>query len=127
MSSRSSHVRTKVTALLLSLVALWVFAAFVTVREGLNLLSVSALDTGVGRPTDALIATLQEERRLSLVELGRGTPGPSAALVKERAKTDDALAEFKRLTGTGSVDFTESDGLRDRIADAVTETSLLAG
>jgi hypothetical protein len=38
MSSRSSSLRIKVVALLLSLFSLWVFAATVTAREGLNLL-----------------------------------------------------------------------------------------
>ena len=55
MKSRSIHVRTKVVALLVSLVALWGFAAFVTARDGLNLLWVSTLDAKFGQPTDALI------------------------------------------------------------------------
>jgi signal transduction histidine kinase len=126
MSSRSSRVRTKVTALLLSLIALWAFAAYVTVREGLNLLSVSTLDTGVGRPTDALIADLQEERRLSLVELGNNSPSTAAALVAQRAHTDTELASFKALTGTSSVNFAGTDALRARIADTVRQTDALA-
>src|SRR5215468_5557884 len=126
MKSRSSHVRTKVAALLLSLTALWAFAAFVTIREGENLLFVSTLDTGVGRPFDALVGDLQEERRLSLVELGRNGASPTSALAAQRAQTDAELANFKRLSSTGSVDFASTDALRKRIADTLTRLDGLA-
>ncbi len=48
MSSRSSGLRIKVVAMLLSLVALWIFAATVTLREGVNLLGVSTLGDKLG-------------------------------------------------------------------------------
>ena len=70
MSSRSSHVRLKVVALLGSMTALWAFAAFVTVREGLNLLSVSTLDSGVGRPTVALLSQHDAGSSEMLLRLG---------------------------------------------------------
>ena len=55
MKSRSSHVRTKVVALLLSLTALWVFAAVVTVREGLSLVWLSMLNDHVGQPIESVV------------------------------------------------------------------------
>ncbi len=63
-------MRTKVVALLVSLAALWAFAAFVTLREGLNLLWLTTLDDNVGAPSESLVQALQLERRLSLVYLG---------------------------------------------------------
>src|SRR5262245_3200099 len=95
MSSRSMRVRTKVVALLISLAALWAFAAYVTLREGLNLLWVSTLDQKVGRPTDALIIELQQERRLTLAYLGAGS-AQRAPLVAQRERTDDARVNFQR-------------------------------
>ena len=62
MSSRSSHVRSKIVALLVSLVALWAFAAFVTGREGLNLLTVSDLNAAVERLKSAGARLLNEPR-----------------------------------------------------------------
>src|SRR2546430_16210095 len=79
--ARTKRVKTKIVALLLSLVALWGFAAFVTLREGVNLLWVATLDTGVGKPTESLVSTLQEERRLSLAYLGAHRSDQRTALV----------------------------------------------
>ena len=49
MRLRNARLRTKVTALLVSLIALWAFTAWVTVREGLNMLGVATLDAERGR------------------------------------------------------------------------------
>src|SRR4029453_2818188 len=84
MKSGKTRVRTKVVALLLSLFALWSFAAFVTVREGLNLLWVKTLDDKLARRTEALIVALQQERRLSLVYLGGGESAQRTALADQR-------------------------------------------
>jgi signal transduction histidine kinase len=116
MSSRSSHVRAKVVALLLSLVALWAFAAVVTLREGLNLLGVDTLDKKVDRPTESLITSLQEERRLSLIYLSGRTPAQRADLDNQRVSTDRARATFQRLAGGTDV----------RAASAATERRIRA-
>ena len=57
MRFRNSRLRTKITARLPSLVALWVFGAWVTLREGVDLLGVSAPDAALAQPTDPLLAT----------------------------------------------------------------------
>src|SRR5215510_2654757 len=92
---RGTRLRTKVVALLVSMAALWAFAAFVTLREGLNLLWVTTLTEHVGKPTEALLAELQHERRLSVVYLASG-PGDRAPLVEQRARTDKALSAYRR-------------------------------
>ncbi|MDT5037530.1 MAG: hypothetical protein QOE03_2715, partial [Micromonosporaceae bacterium] len=124
MRSRRSQVRTKVVALLLSLVALWAFAAFATLREGVNLLWVDTLDQKVDRPADSLITALEQERRVSLVYLGdRDTPR-QVALAAARTRTDRARAAFVRLAGGADVrraaDATEENRIRaafDRLSD----------
>ncbi|MFD0852888.1 hypothetical protein ACFQ07_11660, partial [Actinomadura adrarensis] len=70
MHFRNSRLRTKVTALLVSLVALWAFAAWVTLRDGLGLLWAGTLDQKVSRPTLSLVTALQQERRASMVYAG---------------------------------------------------------
>jgi signal transduction histidine kinase len=100
MRLRNSRVRTKITALLLSLVALWAFAAWVTLREGLDLLSLSTLDANTGRPGSDMITALQEERRATMVFLGRPGPQQRSALATQRARTDDAVGKFRRLAGS---------------------------
>lgn len=102
MRSRTSNLRAKIVFLLVSLTALWAFAAFVTMREGLNLLWINTLDQRVGRPTDALVTLLQEERRLSAVTLASPTDPQRAALTTARERTDAAADRF-RLSAQDSV------------------------
>jgi signal transduction histidine kinase len=118
---RGTRLRTKVIALLVSLVALWAFAAFVTLRGGLNLLWVSTLTERVGRPTESLVAALQQERRLSVVY--QATPAATdrseqrRSLAEQRQRTDEAVATFKRLTTGSTVSSAASDTLESRLGD----------
>ncbi|WP_019632721.1 nitrate- and nitrite sensing domain-containing protein [Actinomadura atramentaria] len=94
--SRKIRMRLKITAVLLSLTALWGFAAWVTVRDGWNLLQTSERDTTAGRPTKTLINVLQDERRLSLVYLAarhRNVAPPD--LAEQRERTDQAIAHWR--------------------------------
>lgn len=125
MKSRSMNVRTKVVALLVSLVALWGFAAFVTARDGLNLLWVSTLDQKYGRPTDALIVALQEERRLSVARLGNGAQ--DAALQAQRARTDEAVAKFRTLAQGTDVRLAASAQAEQRVAETFARLGELRG
>ncbi|WP_433334437.1 nitrate- and nitrite sensing domain-containing protein [Spirillospora sp. CA-294931] len=98
-AARTTRLRTKITAVLVSLALLWAFAAWVTVRDGWNLQQAAERDAKAGRPTKTLINALQEERRLSSVSLA-GTPGvPSPELVRQRARTDQVIGQWRRLTG----------------------------
>ncbi len=120
MSSRNSRnlrVRTKVVALLVSLVALWGFAAYVTVQAGLNLLWVSTLDQKIGRPTDALISALQQERRMSVVLLGNGSATARTALDQQRVQTDAAAAHLRESVAGMDAQWAESDETAQRVND----------
>ncbi|HEY0698179.1 MAG TPA: nitrate- and nitrite sensing domain-containing protein, partial [Micromonospora sp.] len=96
MGSRSSHLRTKVVALLVSLVALWAFAAWVTLRDGLNLLWVSTYDTQISQPLEPLLLELQVERRLSAIYLAKPGSQQREALDGNRHRTEALAAEFKK-------------------------------
>lgn len=65
-SRRTSRLGTKIVAVLASLVALWAFAAFVTVSEGVNVVWFATLEQQVGKPTEAVVAAVQAERRASV-------------------------------------------------------------
>jgi signal transduction histidine kinase len=117
MRSGSSHVRVKIVALLASLVALWGFAAFVTLREGLNLLTVATLDETVGRPAESLVDAMQQERRLSVVYIANPTAERRQALVDQRSKTDAARQTFDRLARGEDAKDAGSDTLDRRIGN----------
>jgi signal transduction histidine kinase len=115
MRFRNARLRTKITALLLSLAALWAFAAWVTLREGVNLLWVSALNSGVAQPLDDVQPQLQRERELSLIRLGDPGPAQQAALDAQRARTDKAVARFAKLSHGRSVKLAESPELKHAV------------
>src|SRR6266508_507217 len=119
MKARSMRVRTKVVALLVSLVALWAFAAFVTLREGLNLLWVAALDKGVAQPNESLLLAMEQERRLSMVVLGSGGRQQREALTAQRARTNAARARFQELTSARDVRLAASDAAEQRIDQTI--------
>ncbi|HEY7488512.1 MAG TPA: nitrate- and nitrite sensing domain-containing protein [Streptosporangiaceae bacterium] len=126
MRFRNTRLRTKITALLMSLAALWAFAAWVTLREGLNLLGVSTFDQKVTRPAVALVTELQKERRLSVVYLGRPILQQRQALDTQRAATDQAQKRFRTLASGGDVARAASDTLEARIKDTFRQLDGLA-
>ncbi|NUR84265.1 MAG: nitrate- and nitrite sensing domain-containing protein, partial [Nonomuraea sp.] len=109
MGFRNTRLRTKVTALLLSLTALWAFAAWVTLREGVNLLWVSQLDSSVVGPSEPLLIELQRERRISVVELSDRTGAARRDLEGQRRLTDAPLAAFKEAASQGLVSWATDD------------------
>ncbi|MER6176544.1 nitrate- and nitrite sensing domain-containing protein [Streptosporangium sp. NPDC001681] len=120
MRLRNASLRTKVTALLVSLTALWAFTAWVTVRDGLNMLGVATLNTDVAEPGERLIVELQAERRLTAITLGAGGTERRRrdALAAQRGRTDAAGANFRELTaGSSSVQLLGSSALGHRIAE----------
>jgi signal transduction histidine kinase len=126
MSSRSSSLRIKVVALLLSLFSLWVFAATVTAREGLNLLWLGVLKDDLAIPADELVTSLQHERRLSLAYVGGGTEEQRNALADRRRRTDAAVRKFQRLAQGPSVERAAGPALEERIDEMSEALTTLA-
>ncbi|QLQ36845.1 nitrate- and nitrite sensing domain-containing protein [Micromonospora robiginosa] len=125
MGSRSTNLRTKIIALLASLVALWGFAAWVTVRDGFNLLGVQALNARVFEPSDPLLLELQNERRLSLRYLGESDPGQLQELQAQRGRTDSAAATLWKSVQDWRTEVPASDELEQRLAELKSELGQL--
>ncbi|MEU4230512.1 nitrate- and nitrite sensing domain-containing protein [Nonomuraea sp. NPDC026600] len=105
------------TALLVSLVALWGFAAWVTLREGVNLIGAGTVDSGAVQPAERLLAELQRERRLTLVSLGSGSRMPDRAVREQRSKTEAARAEFIESATSFSVELAADALLTQRLSE----------
>ncbi|HUR02593.1 MAG TPA: nitrate- and nitrite sensing domain-containing protein [Nonomuraea sp.] len=106
------------TALLVSLVALWGFAAWVTLREGVNLIGATTVDSGAVQPAERLLADLQRERRLTLVSLGSGARMPDRAVREQRSKTEITRAEFIASATGFSVELAADALLTQRLSEA---------
>ncbi|TDC85805.1 sensor histidine kinase [Micromonospora sp. KC606] len=116
MRSRSTNLRTKVVAVLASLTALWAFAAWVTLREGVNLLWVNTLNSKVYEPSAPLLTALQVERRLTLAYLG--SPGDSrarTALGTQRQETEHLATTFKESAQSWQADLAGSARLASQL------------
>jgi signal transduction histidine kinase len=118
MSARSvSRVRTKVVALLTSLVALWAFAAFVTVNEGMNVVWFATLEQQVGKPTEAAVAAIQVERRATVAAVAAGPGAPTTDLATARRATDASIASMVRIEGATFAQWSMQGETHARIAD----------
>ncbi|MEU1813386.1 sensor histidine kinase [Micromonospora aurantiaca (nom. illeg.)] len=120
MRSRSTNLRAKVIALLASLAALWAFAAWVTVRDGINLLGVQTIDNQIVGPSEPLLLELQVERRLSTAELGSTSTDRQQALAGSRNKVDAAAADFKSTAQSWLADLASSAEAERTVSDAIT-------
>jgi signal transduction histidine kinase len=120
MKPRSSHVRSKIVALLASLIALWAFAAVITLRESLSVLWIGTLDQRVARPTDSLITALQEERRVTVVFLNGGRDASRRSLDDARISTDQARVALLESIGDRRAEWAAADDTEGRIHDLVT-------
>lgn len=127
MRLRNTRVRTKVAALLVSLTALWVFAAWVTIREGVNMLSVNAADQKVSKPLSALVIELQQERRLSLTRPNGAAVGRASELATQRQETDRALSKFRELSTSSGIGIPLSAEVKSKVATLLTELDKLEG
>ncbi|MEU8263060.1 nitrate- and nitrite sensing domain-containing protein [Micromonospora sp. NPDC048999] len=116
MRSRSTSLRTKVVAMLASLTALWAFAAWVTLRDGLNLLWVNTLNSTVYEPSAPLLTALQNERRLTLTYLGGSADSQTrSALGTQRQETEQLAASFKESAQSWQTDLAGSATLAKRL------------
>ncbi|WP_329295784.1 sensor histidine kinase [Streptomyces sp. NBC_01455] len=106
MKSRGSTIRRKLTALLLlpllSLAALWSYAAYLSLGNALTLAHVNAIGTHLAHPLGHVVISLQDERRQALIRLvdlkahgGQSSTTPeSQDLDHTRIATDKAISDF---------------------------------
>jgi len=126
MRLRNANLRAKVAALLTLVCALWVFAAWVTTRDGANLIFVQTLNTKVFVPSEPLLLELQQERRLTEEYLGRPTADQHTTLEAERQKIAGLAADFQRSATNWQANTAGSATLRHRISLTITALNGLA-
>ncbi|MBE1487594.1 sensor histidine kinase [Plantactinospora soyae] len=126
MGFRSSSLRTKVVALLATLTALWAFGAWITLRDGFNLLWVQTLESQIYAPTETLVQNLQVERRLSLAHLGSPTAPSRTTLDSVRQQAQADAQAFGKATRGRWARIAGSDELERRIAQTLTALDGLA-
>ncbi|MFE9190884.1 nitrate- and nitrite sensing domain-containing protein [Micromonospora sp. NPDC007208] len=125
MRSRGTSIRTKVVALLLSLVALWMFAAWVTLRDGFNLLGVQLLNSKVYTPSEPLLQELQVERRLTQAYLSNPEAAQRTALEAEQRKTAELAADFAASVRDWQVDIAGSSALDTQLGLTIAQVNAL--
>ena len=127
MLARRSSIRFKILlpllVPLLSLTALWVFAAATTLGDGLELRHVRTISDHFGYPAGALNSALQQERRMSLTYLGGRAPDARASLESQRIRTDQQADLFRNLATdpdardvAGSATLSRADDALGRLA-----------
>ncbi|WFE52833.1 nitrate- and nitrite sensing domain-containing protein [Micromonospora sp. WMMD1155] len=119
MASRSASLRTKIVALLVSLAALWAFAAWVTLRDGFNVLGAQTLDSQVAQPSESLLTELQRERRMSVAYLGRRDQGLAQELQAQHERSEKSATTFAESARSWRARFASSDELIGRIDEMV--------
>ncbi|MEU9449615.1 nitrate- and nitrite sensing domain-containing protein [Streptomyces sp. NPDC048277] len=101
MRFRGKSIRRKIVALLLvplvSLTAVWGFAAVLTGREVAQLFQVSSVIKDISYPAEDFTQAVQQERRQTLVYLADPRASDAiTALHRTRAATDGTVAELRK-------------------------------
>ncbi|MDP9863758.1 MULTISPECIES: sensor histidine kinase [Streptosporangium] len=126
-SSRS--IRFKISVLvaipLTSLVALWGFAATVTVGESMSLLTVTTLYDSFGSPGDDLTSALQREHLLSAEYLAGRSAADRATLAGQRTVTDQARERFREATVADSAQSAMTEEIRARFDELMSRVNAL--
>ncbi|MET7710730.1 nitrate- and nitrite sensing domain-containing protein [Micromonospora sp. NPDC005413] len=125
MRSRGTSIRTKVVALLLSLVALWMFAAWVTLRDGFNLLGVQLLNSKIYTPSEPLLQELQLERRLTQAYLSNPDAAQRTALEVEQRKAVQLAGDFGDSVRNWQVDVAGSSALDAQLDATIAQIDAL--
>ncbi|WP_018658588.1 ATP-binding protein [Actinomadura flavalba] len=89
---------------LTALVVLWGFAATTALSDSLRQTRARTFATKVAEPTDALIAALQDERRMSLSSLGDDATIGRAGFVAQRVRTGQARDAFRRSAADPAIE-----------------------
>ncbi|MEU8342182.1 nitrate- and nitrite sensing domain-containing protein [Spirillospora sp. NPDC048832] len=133
-SPRTRSIRSKVTALLLvpllSLVALWGYAASATGRDALAQRKYHTLDRVFGPSGQSLLVELGKERQSSAVFLStpRSTPGGvPVTLVAQRTRVDKAVENFRRQAASDAARGATTEEMKGRVTEVLRALGGLAG
>jgi signal transduction histidine kinase len=124
---RSLRLRLLVLLLvpLLSLAALWAFAAYLTSRDALGKYEASTTYEKVAMPGAALASTLEQERVAAAVLVATGAQD-HRGVTTARTSTDAAQAGFRRSALSDSARRTMSDTTRRRLDELLSRLDGLA-
>jgi signal transduction histidine kinase len=125
---RSLRLRLLVLLLvpLVSLAALWAFAAYLTAQDAFGKYEASTTYRKVAMPATALTATLQQERVAAAVLVSTGGKD-RAGVTTARAATDAAEGAFRRSALSGQARPAMSDTTRRRLDELLTKLDGLPG
>jgi signal transduction histidine kinase len=105
MGLRLRSIRTRIFLLVLlpvlSLIALYGFATFLTARGAVNLGQASTIKTATGEPIGAFLSEVDAERPLALVYLSAPTGANLAVLQVQQNKTTLAAAALSHALNSG--------------------------
>ncbi|WP_326819262.1 sensor histidine kinase [Streptosporangium sp. NBC_01756] len=125
----SKSIRFKISVLvaipLASLVALWGFAATVTVGDSVSLLEVTTLYDSFGAPGDTLNSALQREHLLSAEYMASRSDANRATLAGQRVVTDQARERFRKATTSASAQSAMSAEMRARFDELTSRVNAL--
>ncbi|TDD89311.1 sensor [Actinomadura darangshiensis] len=133
-SPRTRSIRSKVTALLLvpllSLVALWGYAAAVTGRDALAQRRYHTLDRKFAPSGQSVLLELGKERQASAVFLStpRSTAGGTpVTLFSQRSRVDEAVEHFRREATSAAARDATSEEMDGRVSDVLRALGGLGG
>ncbi|WP_231619003.1 sensor histidine kinase [Nonomuraea sp. SBT364] len=125
---RSRTIRMKIIGLLLvplaSMVVLWGVITAVTAGESLELRQYTTLWTNLRHPAYKLGHELQRERLASVKLLRAGRTADRSAITQQRARSDRAREEFRKLSGRSR---DTSEAIRKQVDAVYTELDRLDG
>jgi signal transduction histidine kinase len=97
--TRTQSIRLTLAGLLIipliSLVALWGYAASISVGDAIAKQNYDTQNTDTGAPSQALLVQLAQERLQTFVWLSTGRLAPRAGMDAQRKRTDAAIARFR--------------------------------
>ncbi|WP_258943384.1 sensor histidine kinase [Actinomadura luteofluorescens] len=133
-SPRRRSIRSKVTALLLvpllSLVALWGYAAIITGRDALAQRRYHTLDREFAPSGQGVLVELGKERLASAVFLStprQAAGGIPAALVSQRSRLDDAVENFRRKAASDAARSATNAEMESRVSAVLRALGGLGG
>ena len=104
MGLRLRSIRQRIFLLVLvpvlSLIALYAFATFITARGALTLSQASTIKSVTGQPTGVFLGEIDAERPLAIVYLSSPTGANLAMLQVQQAKTSAAAAALQTALGS---------------------------
>ena len=112
-----------------ALAGLWGYAANGLVQEGLGLRAEADVASKAGKPAHALVAQLQDERRLTAAWQAGATKSSRSALENARNSTDSAVADFRKtragLTSESTAVRSKAESLNDALGKLAEQRSTI--